>query len=86
MKTIRFNTGRKYTVHGQRIVATLHDDGVVTFFDHDRSVDGEFMLGDDTFDGATVMRAYDSNRARSSHRSWSDGMLRNGCNIWVREV
>ena len=25
-KTIHFNTGRQYTVHGQRITATLHDE------------------------------------------------------------
>ena len=47
MNTIRFNTGRKYTAAGQRIVATYRphneaddESGTVTFFDHDRMVDG----------------------------------------------
>jgi hypothetical protein len=30
MKTIEFNTGRRYSAEGQFIKATLHDDGVVT--------------------------------------------------------
>jgi hypothetical protein len=38
METISFNTGRRYTAEGQFIVATLHDDKVVTFFDHSRGV------------------------------------------------
>ena len=35
-KTIQFNTKRLYTASGQRIIATLHDDNVVTFHDVDR--------------------------------------------------
>lgn len=80
MKTIHFNTGRKYTANGQRITATLHDDNVVTFWDHDRGVDGQFTLYCAPFDRATVMNMYDSHAAKGTQRSWADGMLRSGCN------
>jgi hypothetical protein len=79
--TIEFNTGRKYSAQGQIIKATLHDDGVVTFFDHSRGVDGEFKLGKHcSFNQAEVMQWYDSGTAGSSSRSWADGMQRGGCN------
>jgi len=79
VETIRFNTGRKYTANGQRITATLHDDGMVTFFDHDRGIDGEFeLIGD--FTQRRVMEAYDHNLSKPTRRSWSDGMLKGGCN------
>jgi len=81
MKTISFNTGRKYTVHGQRVVATLHDDGVVTYFDHDRMVHGEFTLGQHcSFNQTEVMHWYDSGKASNTSRAWADGMQRGGCN------
>lgn len=80
MQTIKFNTGRKYTAEGQFIVATLHDDGVVTFMDHSRSVDGEFKLPVHCdFNQTEVMHWYDQG-ARSSKRSFEDGMMRGGCN------
>ncbi len=80
-KTITFNTGRKYTAQGQRIVATLHDDGIVTFFDHDRQVDGEFKLEKHcSFNQTEVMHWYDSGMCRNTARSWADGMLRGGVN------
>ncbi|MER9176354.1 hypothetical protein NKH72_22500 [Mesorhizobium sp. M0955] len=82
-KTIHFNTGRLYSAAGQRITATLHEDGHVTFFDHDRMVDGEITfedLRDFVFDQESVMRAYDNHRAHNTIRSWSDGMQRGGCN------
>lgn len=81
MQTIHFNTHRKYTEAGQRITATLHDDGVVTFFDHDRMIDSEFKLGAHcTFNQTEVMHWYDSNTAHNTRRSWEDGMQRGGCN------
>jgi hypothetical protein len=81
METISFNTGRRYTAEGQFIVATLHDDKVVTFFDHSRGVDGEFKLGlHCQFNETEVMHWYDSGTARATRRSWSDGMLKGGCN------
>ena len=79
-KTISFNTGRKYTAEGQFIVATLHDDGVVTFMDHSRSVYGEFKLCGSRFDQSVVMHAYDNNIAEGTARSFADGMYRNSCN------
>lgn len=86
-ETIRFNTGRKYTAEGQYIVATLHDDGIVTFMDHSRSVDGEFPLppGMD-FNQAVVMVAYDSYRAPGTQRSFRDGMYKGGCNARLPET
>lgn len=81
MQTIRFNTGRLYTAKGQVVVATLHDDGVVTFFDHSRTVDGEFKLGIHcSFNQIEVMHWYDSGMANGTARSWADGMLKGGCN------
>lgn len=81
MKTIEFNTGREYTSEGQFIKATLHDDGVVTFFDHSRCVDGEFKIGNPLMFGqSAVMHWYDSGDALSTARSWADGMSRGGCN------
>lgn len=81
MKTIHFNTGRSYTQHGQRITATLHDDGVVTFFDHDRMIDGEFRLRQHIrLSQEEVMTMYDNHQARNTTRSWEDGMQRDGCN------
>jgi hypothetical protein len=82
VKTIEFNTGRKYTAEGQFIKATLHDDGVVTFMDHSRGVDGEFVPAPGVpFNQATVMTMYDNYQAPGTARSWStDGMMRDGCN------
>jgi len=81
-KTIHFNTGRKYTILGQRITATLHDDGVVTFYDHDRHVDGAYTeLRPEFFGQQSVMTMYDNYRAPSTQRSWEDAFSgRQGCN------
>lgn len=85
MKTITFNTGRKYTANGQQITATLHDDFVVTFFDHARKIDGQIdltpaMVSEETFHKGHVLAAYDNGNYGSTVRSWSDGTHRNGCN------
>jgi hypothetical protein len=80
-KTINFNTGRQYTAFGQRITATLHDDGVVTFMDHDRKIDGEYHeVSPADFSQRTVMDEYDTNGYTSTARSWAAGMVRDGCN------
>ncbi len=80
-QTITFNTGRKYTAQGQQITATLHDDGVVTFWDHSRMVDGQFTLGPHCqFNQAEVMHWYDAGKAPGTVRSHADGMRRGGCN------
>ena len=74
-RTIHFNTGRLYTAFGQRITATLHDDGVVTFMDHDRGVCGEYdELSPERFGRASVMAAYDSCYRNSTTRSMQAGM------------
>jgi len=81
MKTITFNTGRSYGPNGQPIVATLHDDNVVTFFDHARKVDGYFVLQDfDEFNAKTVQHYYDRGLCKNDSRSFSDGMSRTGVN------
>lgn len=83
-KTIHFNTGRSYTVHGQRITATLYEDGMVTFWDHDRAIDGEFELGQHCqFNQVEVMHWYDAGTYGHSLRSFQDGMAMGGLNrVW----
>ena len=71
---IQFNTGRKYTAAGQRIVAIRHDDNVVTFMDHDRMIGGEFVTTlptDVPLTESCVMRFYDNNKYRMSSRALS---------------
>jgi hypothetical protein len=86
-KTIKFNTGRKYTADGQIIIATLHDDGVVTFCDHSRQIDGQFELLDlDGFTQAAVMHEYDNYNYQPTTRSMSDGMYQGGCNTMAAKV
>lgn len=80
MKTIAFNTGRAYTALGQIIVATLHDDGIVTFMDHSRKVDGMVPLGSRHFDRLTVQNLYDGGTCSNDIRSFQDGMSRGGAN------
>jgi hypothetical protein len=79
-QTITFNTGRLYAAHGQIITATLHADGVVTFMDHTRMVDGSYDTLGETFNAAQVMRAYDSSCNIDRARSFADGMNRDGVN------
>lgn len=83
MKTVSFNTGRKYTARGQIIVATLHDDGVITFMDHSRMISGEIAASEfhtpESVERHT-MRAYDNSAYQESRRSRADGMMRGGCN------
>jgi hypothetical protein len=80
-QTISFNTGRKYTAEGQVIVATLHEDGMVTFMDHSRFVSGEFRLGlHCQFNQTEVMHWYDSGKYHRSLRADQDGMYKGGCN------
>jgi hypothetical protein len=81
MQTIKFNTGRKYTAEGQFIVATLHDDGVVTFMDHSRGVDGQFTMNNPAFFSEhVIVGKYDRGEAQGTSRSWADGMMRDGVN------
>lgn len=79
--TIHFNTKRQYTKHGQRITATLHDDGVVTFHDHDRMITGEFKMPEnERFDQDTVMVHYDHNIAKQTARSHRDAFYADSVN------
>ena len=83
MKTVTWNTGRKYTARGQIIVATLHADGAITFADHSRMIYGEIAASElhnaDSVQRHT-MRAYDSGAYSNSTRATADGMFRGGCN------
>lgn len=79
-KQIHFNTGCGYTAKGQRISATLHDDGIVTFNDHDRGVCGEFKLGNDAFTQSTIMHRYLHNQIQFTSRSHKDAMYAGSCN------
>ena len=63
MATVTFNTGRKYTAAGQRIVAFLFNDGTVIFRDVDRCIDGVFTNKPTTgLRQSWVMQEYDYNR------------------------
>jgi hypothetical protein len=85
MQSIHFNTGRQYSREGQRISATLHDDGVVTFYDHDRMIDGQLKYALTVFSKDTVLRNYDLCEYQSSQRSRADGMYVGGANsVYVR--
>lgn len=80
-RTIEFNTGRKYTRDGQIIRATLHEDGVVTFYDQSRMIDGEFTCHfPEEFDQWLVLHMYDSSAYKATTRSSLDGMYQGGCN------
>lgn len=80
MKQLNWNTGCGYTKFGQRITATLHSDGVVTFNDHDRGVCGEFTLGEAEFTKSEVMHRYLHNQVRFTSRSHQDAMYEGACN------
>ena len=83
MKTITWNTGRKYTARGQVITATLHGDSVITFMDHSRMICGEIAASDfhtpESIERHT-MRAYDGGAYKNTSRAMHDGMMRGGCN------
>lgn len=77
IKRIQFNTRRMYSREGQRIVAILHTDDVVTFMDHDRMIGGEFQLGQHCrLNDVEVMHHYDggsytmSSRAMTKDHAW----------------
>jgi hypothetical protein len=58
MKTLTFNTGRQYTQHGQRIVATQLESGHIVMLDIDRHID--VMLPSQVdFTKTDIMWAYD---------------------------
>lgn len=82
MNSIEFNTGRRYTANGQLIRATLHDDGVITFMDHGRHIDGQFgpITPPQPLTQNLVMAAYDNGHYGSTKRSSDDGMRTGGCN------
>jgi hypothetical protein len=58
MQTIKFNTGREYTEHGQRIIATQLEGGNIVLLDLDRHIDVMLPVGVD-FTQAEIMQAYD---------------------------
>lgn len=66
---IQFNTGREYTEHGQRITATLQENGAIYFVDVDRHIKGLIEFPGFTreevaqffFNQSAIMAAYDKN-------------------------
>jgi len=71
MTIIKFNTGREYTKNGQRIAATLQDNGNIVFADIDRGIYGIIDAGGLTLDDIlslncftqrVIMEDYDANR------------------------
>ena len=58
MKIIKFNTGRDYTEHGQRIIATQLEGGQIVLLDLDRHIDIMLPAGVE-FNQAEIMQAYD---------------------------
>ena len=55
---LTWNTGRYYTNDGQRIAATILDDGTTVYFvDVDRGIDGHILNG--TLERDAIMHAYD---------------------------
>ena len=69
MQTLKFNTGREYTDQGQRIIATLQENGAIYFDDVDRCVKGLIEFPGFTreevaqffFNQSAIMAAYDKN-------------------------
>jgi hypothetical protein len=68
---LKFNTGREYTKNGQRIAASLQDNGDIVFVDVDRQIDGVISAGaltcDDVlelgyFTQREIMASYDANQ------------------------
>jgi len=58
MKIIKFNTGREYSEHGQRIVAMQLDNGHIILVDLDRHIDLMLLAGVG-FNQLEIMQAYD---------------------------
>jgi hypothetical protein len=58
MKTLKFNTGRDYSKHGQRVIATQLDNGHIILVDLDRHIDLMLLAGVG-FDQLEIMQAYD---------------------------
>ena len=58
MKILKFNTGREYSEHGQRIVAMQLDNGHVIMVDIDRHIDILFPVGVELTQ-TDIMQAYD---------------------------
>lgn len=67
LKHLKFNTGRLYSTHGQRIVAVQHADGSITFLDIDRGIAGD-LTGIVPFDQKNIMDRYDGKEYRQT--SW----------------
>ena len=78
MKTIKFQTGRHYTEHGQRIAAALLTDGRVYFVDVDRDIDGILaanaadILDFGMFNRRDILSMYDANQYGGGRHDISD--------------
>ena len=79
MKTIKFNTGREYSKNGQRIAASLQDNGDIVFNDIDRGICGIIRAGGLTredvitlnlFTPLAITNAYDKNDYTDISSDW----------------
>ena len=79
MDVIKFQTGREYTEHGQRIAARLLNNGDIVFLDIDRDIDGVISanginkkdIEDLYFNRTTIMDCYDN-----GNYSWANSFDR----------
>jgi len=79
MQSIKFNTGRSYSTNGQRIAASLQDNGDIVFNDIDRSICGIIRAGGLTledvitlncFTQRAIMESYDKNEYTDISGDW----------------
>jgi hypothetical protein len=76
---LKFNTGREYTKNGQRIAATLQENGDIVFVDVDRSICGIIRAGGFTYEDIKtlgcftqrgIMESYDRNEYTDISGGW----------------
>lgn len=66
MKILAFQSGRKYTEHGQRIAATQLESGHIVMLDIDRQID-YILPAQIDFTQRGIMWAYDNNMTVAPH-------------------
>lgn len=64
---LKFNTGREYTANGQRIAASLLENGDIVFVDVDRQIDGVIRAGELTLDDVLTFRCFTQREIMKSY-------------------
>ena len=67
MTILKFNTGREYTANGQRIAASLQENGDIVFVDVDRQIDGVIRAGELTLDDVLTFRCFTEREIMKSY-------------------